>query len=88
MERFSVFEVLNENLRERYLVLFAGALESLESSHKTRRPPAISHWGGADRIVYREVEGNMALNEAKDFLSRYAEVMRVSGYRAILDRSG
>lgn len=81
----NVVEINHDERSERYVSVTPLSLEALIAEHRRAMPPRIAHWGVLDPEHYRVVEPALRRDEASDFVERYVEVMRQSGWRTILD---
>ena len=79
-----VYEAINETLKEMFVGLTDLPMNQVEARHKSGLPGVIAHWKlGAERIIYREVEADLA--DPKAFVEGYAKNMQKNGWKSITE---
>ena len=81
----SIFEALNESIREIYLGMTALTLDQLAAAHTHKLPASIAHWRKDHGITYKCLERSVPIIDAPTFIASHAQCTR-SGYKLIVDR--
>lgn len=84
--KVTVFEAINETLKEFYIgttTLAASELESLAQSVAFR---ANTHWEPGQKIDYRVVEEGLGLEEALAFIKSYAKTAMRTGWKVVIEQ--
>lgn len=77
----TVFEASNAELKEFYLCASVLTLAELMQVHCERPPEAIGHWRKSHGIFYGIVEDLPNEAQAREFIEKYAAVLRHTGWR-------
>lgn len=85
--RVSVFEAVNDSLRETFLGTTAATPDSLAAGFAERRPRAVSHWATKDRISLNIVEPSLSESDAHDFIRHYAASLEAAGWKPLREDS-
>lgn len=85
--RVTVFEAVNDSLKETFLGTTAATLHSLAAGFAEKRPRAVSHWATKDRITLNIVESSLSENDARDFIRHYAASLEAAGWKPLREDS-
>lgn len=81
----TVYEAVNEALREIWVGLSMHLIGEIESRLRARKE--LSHWKPSDRVSVRVVEYSMPMRDARDFVRRYELARANAGWTIISDAS-
>jgi len=81
---FTVFELINDRLREIYVASTDGPVFGVFESFKKRRAPAIAHWNFHDVRQPRSVEFGLSQEEARTFIDGYVHNAIPEGWKYLI----
>jgi hypothetical protein len=81
----TVYEVVNETLREVYLGTTSLLAPQLAAEFKRRPPRAIAGWRTSDRMLLRCLVYAIPLREAQAFIRKYALLGRRRARRVLVE---
>lgn len=82
--RVSVFEAVNESLRE-FFIGTTASRERLPALGGTSASPCVAHWQPEHKVSCRLVETGMAIDEALKFVEHYAESTARTGWTVLTE---
>jgi len=86
-ERVTIFEAINETLKEYYVGISTLPLTENEiaSRHKENPPAAIASWQKDHKVWYRCVETGLPAMDSQTFVLCYAEKIAQLGWKVLVD---
>lgn len=85
--RVTVFEAVNDSLKETYVGTTANPVEMLAAGFTEMRPRVVSHWAPKDRISLNIVESALSPSDAVAFIRHYAASIETAGWKPLLEDS-
>lgn len=83
----TVFEAVNETLREVYVGTTTHLVEVLTRLFLERPPGGVRHWSTAHKITVRCVEYSVAVHDVSEFIEAYAGSEALRSWKVIRQRS-
>ena len=80
-ELVTVYEAINETLKEVYVGTTSLFIDQLGARFLTRLPPNVAHWRADHNILYHAVEYAIYRRDAAEFIDRYAKSASLETWR-------
>lgn len=83
----SVYEAVNDGLKEIYLGTTTLLSDQLVSQFQRTRPSVVAHWKGEHKVYINIVEYSIPMRDVESFISHYSSSAASAGWKTLRERA-